>query len=293
MVGANGMLGHKLVQEFAPRFETWATVRRKAASMIQYCLCDPARVLGDIDATDFDSVVAAVTTARPSVVINALGMVKQRSEARDPMLSIAINALFPHRLAKLCCSGGMRLIHISSDCVFSGKRGMYSEGDSVDPEDLYGQTKVQGEVSERGCLTVRSSVIGRQLSGAYGLLEWFLSRKRGSTVHGYTEALFSGLTTSAFARILAEVIEQHPDLTGLYHIASEPISKFALLEMLRDAYRVDVRIEPFAGVRINRSLNGMRFREATGLLSPSWSPMVRDLAADQSPYDRWRQIHES
>ena len=245
-----------------------------------------------MDATDFDTIMRAVAAVRPDVVVNGIGIIKQSPMAQDPVVSIAINSLFPHRLANLCCAAGTRLIHISTDCVFSGRKGSYTEQDVSDAEDLYGRTKFLGEVDAPGCLTLRTSIIGRELRTASGLVQWFLSN-RGGRVHGYTHSIYSGFTTLALAEAIASVIERHPELSGVWQVASEPIDKYSLLLLLREVFGVSIEIEPYDDIWIDRSLNGARFREATGIVPPSWSDMARAMAADPTPYDHWRSDHVS
>jgi dTDP-4-dehydrorhamnose reductase len=288
VLGGSGMLGHKLCQVLHDRFETYATLRRPLAPAVVGALFEPGRVLGGVAAEDFDSVVRAVGATRPSVVVNCVGIVKQASAAKDPLPSIAINAHFPHRLAALCEATGTRLIHVSTDCVFSGDAGGYTEEDRPDPVDLYGRSKLLGEVDDPHALTLRTSIIGRELSGAYGLVEWFLGQ-HGGTARGFTRAVFSGLTTLELSGNIAHVIADHPDLSGLWHVAADPINKFDLLSLVADAYGLDVRIDPADEPVIDRSLDGSRFRSETGLVAPGWPTMLERMATDSAPYDELRR----
>jgi dTDP-4-dehydrorhamnose reductase len=289
ILGAAGMLGHKLWQAYSNRFDTWATVRSDYRDYTRYDLFDPRRLLGSVDASDFDTVVRALAAVRPDAVINCIGIIKQLPTAQDPLVSLTVNSLFPHRLANLCRASGAQMIHISTDCVFSGHKGMYTEDDVSDAEDLYGRTKYLGEVSAPGCLTLRTSIIGRELRTTSGLVEWFLSN-RGGTVRGYTQAIYSGFTTLTLAQIIADILEHHPDLAGVYQVASEPISKYDLLCLLRDAFEAQIEIEPYPNAQIDRSLDSSRFRAATGFVPLSWSEMVYAMTADPAPYEQWRTI---
>lgn len=287
LLGATGMLGHKLGQVLSADIDTYATVRRTDPGGLAG-IVEPDRILVDVSAERFDSVAEAVDATRPDVVVNCIGIVKQAEEARDPVASITVNSLFPHRLAELCAPRGIRLIHISTDCVFSGRAGRYAETDIPDPVDLYGRSKLLGEVAEGDCLTIRTSMIGRELSGANGLLEWFLGES--GSVRGFRRALFSGLTTRALATVVGSIVSDHRKLTGIRHVASEPISKFDLLCMLRDAYGRDIEIVPEETVVCDRSLDGTLFAHETGLRPASWPEMVAQLAADETPYDRMRAV---
>ena len=213
---------------------------------------------------------------RPEAVVNAVGIIKQRRDADEAILSIEVNALLPHRLALLCRRAGARLIQLSTDCVFSGERGRYREDDLSDARDLYGLSKRLGEVTGPGCLTLRTSIIGPELSRKTGLLEWFLAQR--GTVNGYTRAIFSGFTTLEMARILERLLESPPALEGLYHVASRPISKFDLLVAIRDALGLKTGIAPYSDFRCDRSLDGSRFAAASGYVAPTWPQMAAELA---------------
>lgn len=230
-----------------------------------------------------------VEEVTPDVVINCIGAVKQVPAAQDPIHAIRINSLFPHEVASTCAASGARFIHVSTDCVFSGATGMYSEADRPDAEDLYGRAKLLGEVTEPH-LTLRTSIIGRELMGQHGLLEWFLSQEEA--VRGYRLAFFSGLTTLALARVLDSVINDHPRLAGLFHVAAARIDKFSLLEMLNGAFMKGLAIIPDDEVAIDRSLDGGRFERLTGIAVPSWEQMITEMADDSTElgYEKIRQL---
>lgn len=289
ILGGRGMLGHKVWQVCRDRFDCWATVRADGVPAAQRETFPPDRTVTSVDASDLASIERALDAVRPDVVVNCIGVVKQLDAAADPVVSIGINALFPHQLARMAAARGARLVHISTDCVFSGRTGGYGEDDAADADDLYGRSKRLGEVTGPGALTLRTSIVGRELSGAHGLVEWFLGH-RGGRVKGFTRAWFSGLTTAALAEVLARVIERHRDLTGLYHVAGDRIDKHALLGLVNGAFEARVSITPDDGLVIDRSLNATRFREATGWTPSPWPDMVAALAADPTPYDEWRQL---
>jgi dTDP-4-dehydrorhamnose reductase len=288
--GGSGMLGHKLWQTLASRFNAYVTVRGAAAEYHKFGLFDETRLVDKVVAEDSDTVVKAFTTVKPQVVINCIGVVKQDAASRDPITSIAINSLFPHRLANECVKFGARLIHLSTDCVFSGHKGNYSEDDPPDALDLYGRSKLMGEVTGAGHLTIRTSMIGRELNGSHGLLEWFLSQ-RGGSVRGFKRAIFSGFTTPALAGVIAGIITEQPELNGLVHVAATPISKFDLLTLVKQTYGLPIEIEPDEEFLCDRSLNGSRFNAATGYLAPSWREMIEQMHDDSTPYDEIRRIN--
>lgn len=281
------MLGHKLVQRLSGRFDVWTTVRGRPCTYARYGLIEEARVVGGVDVLNWDSIEDVMSRVRPDALVNCVGIIKQLPSAHDPVLSLSINALLPHRLQRLCVAAGARLLHVSTDCVFSGRKGAYTEDDTSDAIDMYGRTKYLGETSGEGALTVRTSVIGRELATTSGLVEWLLSQ-RGRRVHGYRHAIYTGFTTERMAEITAFLLRDRPELHGTIQVSSDPISKYDLLHLLREAFGVDLEIEPADDVQIDRSLDSSRFRTMTGFVPVSWPDMVRELAADPTPYDLWR-----
>lgn len=282
------MLGHKLWQVCSRKHETYGTVRENRVVWSNSGVLDPERLIEGVMADDEASVARAIERTEPDVVVNCIGIVKQSPAAADPILSIRVNALFPHLLARICSGHDVRLIHISTDCVFSGRKGNYREDDPPDPEDLYGRTKLLGEVAGKGCLTIRTSMIGRELAWSNGVVEWFLGQS-GNVVKGYRRAIFSGFTTIELSRIVRDVIIPQPDLQGVWHVASKPISKFDLLSLIRTVFDVRTTIEPDEQVVCDRSLNGERFRKATGYVPPSWEEMVQAMYNDPTPYSEIRR----
>jgi len=286
ILGAAGMLGHKLYQVHKNRFTVWATVRSSYTNYAKYGIFDSNDIIDDVDVNNFDKIVDILAGLRPDVVINCIGIIKQLKAAKDPIVSIHINSLLPHRLASLCQASNARFLHISTDCVFNGKKGSYTEEDPSDATDLYGRTKFLGETNRQGCLTLRTSIIGRELSTARGLIEWFLSNRKGK-VKGFKRAIYTGFTTLALAEIVADVIENHPDLSGKYHVSSDPIDKYSLLCLVRDAFGIQIEIEPEINTVIDRSLDSRRFRSETRFKPPSWPEMIKQMAQDPTPYDKF------
>lgn len=272
ILGGSGMMGHQFYKVSGQHFPTYATFRRFSNKLEPYFQRDT--IVEGVVAENFDSVIQAFTKVRPQVVVNCIGVVKQQGASKDPIACLNINSLFPHRLAKLCQSSGARLIHLSTDCVFSGQRGNYCEDDYPDAMDLYGRSKLLGEVFEPGCLTLRTSIIGRELNSCQGLIEWFLSNE-GKTVSGYQKAIYTGLTTNALSELIIDVIRKFPELHGVWQVASQPISKFDLLTLVRDIYQANIRINPDDQFYCDRSLTCEKFHQATGWVAPSWPDMIR------------------
>jgi dTDP-4-dehydrorhamnose reductase len=290
ILGATGMLGHKLMQVLSNEHTITGTVRRSTSVLMDRPLFSKMNILEDISADNVEAMHIAIVKINPEVIINCIGIVKQLPEAQDPLKSIAINALFPHQLAQLCREKNIRLIHMSTDCVFSGKKGCYEEDDPSDADDLYGRTKFLGEVKFPGCLTVRTSIIGRELETSHGLVEWFLGQE-GKTVPGYKNAIFSGLTTNALAGILGDIIAGYPDLSGVVQVASRPISKYDLLVLLKKVYGMHIDVRPDTAVINNRSLDARRFKKETNIKIPSWEYMIEEMYRDPTPYAMFRRHH--
>ena len=286
VLGASGMLGHKLVQTLEHRFDVFATLHGSFEDVTAYGIFDRSRTFENIDILDIKNVESVLETIRPDVVINAVGIVKQRSASSDVVNMLEINSLFPHRLATIATRFGFRLVTMSTDCVFAGTKGMYSETDTADALDLYGQSKHWGEVSADNCLTIRTSIIGRELHRPHGLLEWFISKKGGSA-QGYTNAVFSGFPTSTFADIIGDIAEKHRELSGVFHISSDPISKFELLSKINIELGLGISISKFDDFTIDRSLSSSCFKKATGFEPLSWDEMVEAMGDDPTPYDKW------
>ena len=288
VLGGGGMLGHKLFQVLQEGCDTYATFRQFDARLRMTGVFDLARVIDGVDAWDMTSVRRSISEIRPDWVVNCIGVIKQLEEARDAKVSIYVNALFPHLLGQCSRDAGVRMIHLSTDCVFSGKKGDYVEEDPSDADDLYGKTKYLGEVSDGHALTLRTSIIGRDLFSDVSLIDWFLSQ-RTKKVNGYTRSIFAGLTTEALSREIWRIISDYPRLHGLYHVSSTKISKFDLLNLVNRLFEAAVTIEAFDGVHCDRSLRSERYRQETGFVPPPWESMLAVMANDPTPYDRFRR----
>lgn len=274
VLGVSGMLGNAVFKVFTQDSdcEVWGTIRSPSV-LHHFPLAVHARLIGGVNVLDQDSLVALFSRLRPDVVINCIGLIKQLADAKDPLSALPINAMLPHRLARLCELAGARLIHVSTDCVFSGRKGGYRESDVSDAEDLYGRSKYIGEVHDQAhAITLRTSIIGQELSSSYALVDWFLSQH--GSVRGFSKAIFSGLPTVELARVMKDFVIPHPALCGLYHVAAEPIAKLELLRLIAAQYGKTIEICPDDALVIDRSLNGERFRDATGYVAPSWPALI-------------------
>lgn len=274
VLGATGMLGNAMLRVFAKSagFDVVGSVRSPA--VLKTLPADIVeRVVCGVDVENIDSLTSLFARAKPDIVINCVGLVKQLAEAGDPLAAIPINALLPHRLARLCVVAGARLIHMSTDCVFAGTKGMYTEADTPDATDLYGRSKLMGEVDYPNAITLRTSIIGHELNGARSLVGWFLAQE--GSVKGFKRAIFSGLPTVEIARLIRDFVIPHPELHGLYHVSADPVNKFDLLKLVAQVYGKSIEIVPDEKFVIDRSLNSSRFRLATGYKPEPWPELVR------------------
>jgi dTDP-4-dehydrorhamnose reductase len=273
------MLGHQLLRTWAGRHDVTVTLRQPLAAYAHAGLFTADNSVDRVEATDRTRLTQVIERLRPDVVVNCIGIVKQRSEAKAAIPSIEINALLPHRLLELCQAHGARLIHLSTDCVFSGRVGNYRESDTPDPVDLYGRSKLLGEVEEAPGLTLRTSIIGLELSRFTGLVEWFLAQR--GIMHGFRRAIYTGFTTRELARVLEHVLVNSPRLHGVWQVASAPITKYdLLLRLARALDRTDVQIVADDTFACDRSLRADAFAAETGYVAPSWDVMIDELATE-------------
>ncbi|AZE93730.1 putative dTDP-4-dehydrorhamnose reductase [Pseudomonas orientalis] len=234
----------------------------------------------DVDVLDYEALVGVFEQARPDVVINCVGLIKQLAQAKDPLSTLPLNSMLPHRLSKLCALVGARLVHISTDCVFTGEKGMYLESDISDAVDLYGKSKFIGEIQDQPhAITLRTSIIGHELASNASLVDWFLSQE--GAVKGFTKAIFSGVPTSELARIITDFVIPNPELFGLYHVSAEPIDKFTLLNEIAKIYEKKIEIVPDDQLAIDRSLDSTRFRQAVGYVPPAWPDLIQFMRAQR------------
>lgn len=276
VLGASGMLGSTLFRSFCsnPTFETFGSIREASAKRHFAPLLHSA-IIPNVYLEGESGLLSALAFAKPDVVINCVGIIKQLPNANDHIESLAINATLPHRLAKYCDATRARLVHFSTDCVFSGKQGLYKEEDCPDAEDLYGRTKFLGEVRYENSITLRTSIIGHELNRSKSLVDWFLSQS--GEIKGFTKAIFSGLPTVEVARVVKEYVIPNQDLSGLYHLSGDPINKYDLLNLVAQTYGKNIGVIPDDKLVIDRSLNSDRFRSATGFKPRPWPDLIKDM----------------
>ncbi|BBO99938.1 dTDP-4-dehydrorhamnose reductase family protein [Sulfuriferula nivalis] len=280
VLGASGMIGNAMIRVFSEKesWEVFGTVRSGEVKRF-FIPTIAERLVTGIDVENHDTLVKIFAQLRPDVVINCAGLTKHLPGAEDHLVAIPINTLMPHRLAGLCDLVGARLIHISTDCVFSGKRGEYTEDDPADAVDVYGKSKFLGEVNYPHAITLRTSTIGHELQSTHGLLDWFLSQHE--QCKGFTRAIFSGLPTVVFAQVIRDIVIPRTDLFGLYHVAGKPIAKYDLLRLIAEAYGKSIEIVQDDQFTIDRSLIADRFHAATGYIAPDWPELIKSMHSYQ------------
>lgn len=281
------MLGHRLWMKLRQEHEVWVTVRGDHNPFPMTPEFPQEFIRYRVDGLIFDEVTRALASIQPDLVINCIGLILQKGHiARDPLFSISLNALLPHRVSLICRAAKIRMIHISTDCVFSGKKGNYSENDQSDAEDLYGRTKFLGELHYPHTVTLRTSIIGQELKTHLGLIEWFLAQN--GSIRGFQKAIFSGFTTNELARILLHYVIPNSNLSGLYQVSSDPISKYELLCKVRTKFNKATEILPDQNFVCDRSLDSSLFRSAAGYQPPTWDEMIEELAYGASFYQQFR-----
>lgn len=275
IIGGNGMLGHQLFRFLLKHHDVKSTIRQDLSLFKKFKFINASNTYPNIDIRNLEKLNPILEHFRPEAVVNAVGIVKQLTEANQHIPCIEVNALFPHRLANMCKNIGAKLLHLSTDCVFSGNKGNYVETDVSDAEDLYGRTKFLGEVSESHCLTLRTSIIGRELTRKKNLLEWFLAQQ--GSVNGYKKVIFNGFTTLELSRIIEKILEHYPDKNGIYHVSSAPISKFDLLNIIKDKLDLSIEVIPDEQILCDRSLDSTQFRKEFEYTPPDWERMIEEL----------------
>lgn len=274
VIGANGMLGGSIFRYFSKlsEYETMGSVRDSVArnALVKQGFTN---TVSNVDVRDQKRLFDVFSQLKPDIVFNCVGLIKQENESKKPTSAIEINSLLPHRLASLTTQFSGKLIHFSTDCVFSGKDGGYLESDIPDATDIYGRSKLLGEVDYGGHLTLRTSIIGHEINSNLSLVDWFLSQ--ANTVNGFSKAVFSGLPTCVIADFIHKYIFDKPDISGLYHLSVDPIDKYSLLQLIKKIYHHEIEIKDESNFIIDRSLNSDYLRKTTGFSAPSWPELIK------------------
>lgn len=277
VLGVTGMLGHVLFKELSKveGFDVAGTTRNKDGLNHFFTAEELSRIRANVDADNFDTVIRAFAAIQPDIIINCIGIIKQLPISNDPLTAITVNAQLPHRISLVARSAGARLIHISTDCVFSGQKGSYTEQDPSDALDLYGRSKFLGEVAYPHCVTLRTSIIGHELKSNFGLVDWFINQSE--SVNGYTKAIYSGFSTLEMANIILNHVIPNEELSGVYHVSSEPISKYELLKIISKIYDKKIEIKAYGDFVLDRSMKSDNFRNVAKYTPPSWDNMISQM----------------
>ena len=278
ILGADGMLGHKIFSFFCDiGLNVIGTIKEINKNNELFITKYKKNIKNGFNADNIEDFKKLFYLGKPDYIVNCIGIIKQLKISNDPIISISLNSLFPHKIAEICIKSGIKLIHLSTDCVFSGDKGNYSEENSPDANDLYGKSKLLGEIDYGNCLTLRTSIIGHELGTRNGLIEWFLSQE--NEINGYANSIFTGFPTVEIANILYEKVIKS-DLTGVYHLSSVPISKYQLLNIVKEVYGKKINIIPFNNKKEDRSLNSGKFRNSTNYQPPEWADLIRSMYED-------------
>ena len=273
ILGVTGMLGSAIFKLLSNKYDVWGTIRSSSGKVF-FSRELQKKMISGVDVLNQDELANILALVKPDLVINCVGLIKQLSNAKDPLIILPINSIFPHRLARLCGLTGTRVVHMSTDCVFSGNGAMYVESDISDAHDLYGKSKYIGElINYSHCITLRTSIIGHELNSKASLVDWFLGEN--DKVKGFTKAIFSGFPTHELATIIRDYVIPNSDLSGLYHVSAQPIDKYSLLKLIAGAYKKEIEIVADDTLVMNRSLDSTRFKETTGYKPPSWKSLVQ------------------
>lgn len=277
ILGVTGMLGNAMFRTFLKsnlHHQVFGTARSESALRLFEQEISQHIITG-VDVENHDLLIQTFAKVQPQIVINCVGLVKQLAQANNPLLAVPLNTLLPHKIADICSLIGARLIHISTDCVFSGAKGNYLESDLPDAKDLYGRSKLLGEVDYPHAITLRTSIIGHELSDNKSLIGWFLCQEH--QVKGFTRAIFSGIPTVELARVVQDFVLPNPHLHGIYHVAAKPIDKYSLLKLVAQVYGKNIEIQPDDSFVIDRSLNAQKFYEMTGYIAPEWPDLIKQM----------------
>jgi len=280
VLGATGMIGHGVFKQLSRYDELDVFGTRRGET-------DNSRIRQHVDADNFDTIIRAFASIQPDIIINCIGIIKQNPDTDDYLTSITVNSQLPHRLSMITRAAKARMIQISTDCVFDGKKGYYIETDNPNAEDIYGKTKALGEVVyPPHCVTLRTSLIGHELKQYFGLVEWFLSQK--GKINGFSNAIFSGITVGELARVIAKIVISNNEMAGLYHLSSNPISKYDLLNLIKNQYNKNIEIEKYEGFAVNRSLDSSKLRNEYGYEPPTWEELIKGMHEDYLNDGRYR-----
>ncbi len=271
VLGVNGLLGHRVFINLNKnkKFKVIGTLR----SMNKNNIFIKKKIIENFNVLNFDNLKKKINYIRPDFIINCIGVTNKKIKNNKTSDLILINSVLPHYLDSLSKKLKFKLIHISTDCVFSGLKNFYTEIDPCDVQDLYGLTKFIGEIRNSKNLTIRTSIIGHEMSEKNGLLEWFLSQK---SVKGFSKVVYSGVTTNQLSEIIERCITKY-NLSGLFQVSSKPISKFELLKLIKKIYKKDIKIKKSVKMKKKLILNSKKFTKKTKYLVKPWKDQIEEM----------------
>lgn len=286
ILGVSGLIGHKLFQELTSSFEVFGTLHKIKQQYGDIQLFSGDNVIGGVDVKKFEILTGVFAAINPDVILNCVGITKRKININYPLEVLMVNSVFPHQLANWAKENQKRVIHFSTDCVFDGKIGNYTESSLTTAEDIYGRTKALGEITYNHTLTIRSSFIGQELFDRTELLDWFLSQD-GKVIKGFKNTFYSGVSTIFMAKVIKEIILNFPDLFGLYQLApGNPISKFELLSIAKESFNINVDIIADELHVHHPTLDSSKLKTEIDLTVPSWKEMMDELASEKLFYSK-------
>ena len=281
ILGADGMIGHKIAHSLYQDFDLILTSRKKIS--IESIGVNSGKFIYH----DFlnNMTYDLLNKIMPDVVINCVGITTRRGIKDSYNNTILLNSKLPHSLDSWVKSNSKKLIHFSTDCVFSGTKGNYLDNDIPDANDLYGETKSAGEIDSGNTLNIRCSMIGRELFNFTELFEW-LNMNKNKKIEGFSNVIYSGITTVRMGKIIHYILKHKLNLSGIYNISSVPISKYDLLVKLSNAFSLNVQIEENTDNKSNKVLISKKFTEITGIYPPNWDDLISEFKGDCIKFKR-------
>jgi len=284
ILGTSGLIGHKLLQELSTDLEVFGTLHYSKKHYGDISLFSGPNIIENIDASNFELLKGVLLAINPDVILNCIGITKRKINTNNIIETLNINSVFPHKLADWAKINQKRVLHFSTDCVFDGRVGNYTEVSITTAEDIYGKSKALGEINYNHCLTIRSSFIGQELFDKTELLDWFLTQN-GKQIKGFKNTLYSGVSTIFMANVVKKIIMNFPNLSGLYQLAPDkPISKYDLLLIAKETFNIDVEIIPDYENVHRPTLDASKLKRKINLTVPSWETMMRELASNKEIY---------
>jgi len=285
ILGAGGMLGHKLYQTLSKTYDDVIPVFRKNKEHYhKFNLYKPEKMIGNTDVTDQSKLLAVLNSVKPDIICNCIGKTTRKINSEDSQSVIYLNSFLPHFISKWSSENNSYFIHFSTDCVFSGKNGPYKPNDFRDSRDLYGLSKILGETNSKYGLTIRTSIVGREIENQTEFFEWIFSSKNKS-VSGYKNVFYSGVTTNYLSEVVAQLITKDSKSHGLLQVASPPISKLNLIKKVNSLFGLGMKINTDASKVSNKILSPVKFTITSGIKTQTWDEMLNTLKKENSYYE--------